>query len=151
MSPMEIWSNESQERYVLAIHPNTTIAFIVIGKRESCEFAIVGPTTKEKSSKLVDPVAKNYPVNVPLSMLFGDLPITEIAINNEKATTASEDQVEDDDVLSNLHSILKHPTGASTSFLITIGDRTVSGMIARSICRSIYSPFLLIFSILKII
>ncbi|NCX29516.1 MAG: phosphoribosylformylglycinamidine synthase, partial [Rhodobacterales bacterium] len=131
MSPMEIWSNESQERYVLAIHPNNKDAFIEICNRERCEFAIVGTTTKEKSVKLFDPKANNYPVDVPLSMLFGDLPITEISINNDKANTVSEDQTEDDDVLTNLHSILQHPTVASKSFLITIGDRTVSGMIAR--------------------
>ena len=131
MSPMEIWSNESQERYVLAIHPNNKNAFIEICNRERCEFAIVGTTTKEKSVKLYDPVAKNYPVDVPLSMLFGDLPITEITISNDKVTAVSEDQIEDDDVLANLHNILQHPTVASKSFLITIGDRTVSGMIAR--------------------
>ena len=64
-------------------------------------------------------------------MLFGDLPITEIKISNDKVTAVSEDQIEDDDVLANLYNILQHPTVASKSFLITIGDRTVSGMIAR--------------------
>ena len=118
MSPMEIWSNESQERYVLAIHPNNKNAFIEICNRERCEFAIVGTTTKEKSVKLYDPVAKNYPVDVPLSMLFGDLPITEITISNDKVTAVSEDQIEDDDVLANLHNILQHPTAASKSFLL---------------------------------
>ena len=75
MSPMEIWSNESQERYVLAIHKDNQKAFEEICHRERCEFAIVGATTKEKTVKLYDEDNNNFPVNVPLSMLFGDLPI----------------------------------------------------------------------------
>ena len=73
---MEIWSNESQERYVLAIRQDNKKSFEEICKRERCEYAIVGVTTKEKSVKLYDDTNDNYPVDVPLSMLFGDLPIT---------------------------------------------------------------------------
>ena len=72
MSPMEIWSNESQERYVLAIHKNNRKSFEEICKRERCEYAIVGHTTKEMAVKLFDEKNNNYPVDVPLSMLFGD-------------------------------------------------------------------------------
>ena len=66
MSPMEIWSNESQERYVLAIHKDNKNAFEKICQRERCEYAIVGQTTKEMSVKLYDDQNKNYPVDVPL-------------------------------------------------------------------------------------
>ena len=131
MSPMEIWSNESQERYVLAIHRDNKKSFEEICKRERCEYAIVGVTTKEKSVKLYDDINDNYPVDVPLSMLFGDLPITEMRVNSYKRKDFKEDDAEKFDLKSTITKVLQHPTVASKSFLITIGDRTVGGMVAR--------------------
>ncbi len=131
MSPMEIWSNESQERYVLAIHKDNKHAFEKICQRERCEYAIVGHTTKEMSVKLYDEQNKNYPVDVPLSMLFGDLPITEMEVKEEFVETFNEDNSEDIDLSDSITKVLQHPTVSSKSFLITIGDRTVSGMVAR--------------------
>ena len=131
MSPMEIWSNESQERYVLAIHQDNKKSFEEICKRERCEYAIVGVTTKEKSVKLYDDTNDNYPVDVPLSMLFGDLPITEMKVNSYKRKDFKEDDAEKFDLKSTITKVLQHPTVASKSFLITIGDRTVGGMVAR--------------------
>jgi phosphoribosylformylglycinamidine synthase len=131
MSPMEIWSNESQERYVLAIHQDNKKSFEEICKRERCEYAIVGVTTKEKSVKLYDDTNDNYPVDVPLSMLFGDLPITEMKVNSYKRKDFKEDDAEKFDLKSAITKVLQHPTVASKSFLITIGDRTVGGMVAR--------------------
>ena len=131
MSPMEIWSNESQERYVLAIHNDNKEAFEKICKRERCEYAIVGVTTKEKSVKLYDETNDNYPVNVPLSMLFGDLPITEMKVTSKDKKHINESNAEDFDLRDVIIKVLQHPTVASKSFLITIGDRTVGGMVAR--------------------
>jgi phosphoribosylformylglycinamidine synthase len=131
MSPMEIWSNESQERYVLAIHKNNKESFEKICKRERCEYAIVGHTTKEMSVKLYDAENENYPVDVPLSMLFGDLPITEMEVFEEVAAEIHEDNSEEFGLDSSITKILQHPTVASKSFLITIGDRSVGGMVAR--------------------
>ena len=131
MSPMEIWSNESQERYVLAIHQDNKKSFEEICNRERCEYAIVGVTTKEKSVKLYDDTNDNYPVDVPLSMLFGDLPITEMRVNSYKRKDFKEDDAEKFDLKSTITKVLQHPTVASKSFLITIGDRTVGGMVAR--------------------
>ncbi len=131
MSPMEIWSNESQERYVLAIHKDNQKPFEEICKRERCEYAIVGITTKEKSVKLFDETNNNYPVDVPLSMLFGDLPITEMEVSSYQKDEIDEDCAEDFDLSSSITKILQHPTVASKSFLITIGDRSVGGMVAR--------------------
>ena len=131
MSPMEIWSNESQERYVLAIHKDNKNAFEKICQRERCEYAIVGHTTKEMSVKLYDEQNKNYPVDVPLSMLFGDLPITEMEVKEEFVETFNKDNSEDIDLSDSITKVLQHPTVSSKSFLITIGDRTVSGMVAR--------------------
>ena len=131
MSPMEIWSNESQERYVLAIHKDNQASFEKICIRERCEYAIVGHTTKEKSVKLFDANKKNYPVDVPLSMLFGDLPITKMKVSQIPKEEIKEIEPDDYDLSEVLIKTLQHPTVASKSFLITIGDRTVSGMVAR--------------------
>ena len=131
MSPMEIWSNESQERYVLAINKSNRESFEQICKRERCEYAIVGNTTKEMSVKLFDEDNNNYPVDVPLSMLFGDLPITEMEVSEEDKTLVSDHNAEQIGLESAIEKVLQHPTVSSKSFLITIGDRTVSGMVAR--------------------
>jgi len=131
MSPMEIWSNESQERYVLAINKSNRELFEKICKRERCEYAIVGNTTKEMSVKLFDEDNNNYPVDVPLSMLFGDLPITEMEVSEEDKTLVSDHNAEQIGLESAIEKVLRHPTVSSKSFLITIGDRTVSGMVAR--------------------
>ena len=131
MSPMEIWSNESQERYVLAINKSNRELFEKICKRERCEYAIVGNTTKEMSVKLFDEDNNNYPVDVPLSMLFGDLPITEMEVSEEDKALVSDHNAEQIGLESAIEKVLRHPTVSSKSFLITIGDRTVSGMVAR--------------------
>ncbi len=131
MSPMEIWSNESQERYVLAINKSNRESFEQICKRERCEYAIVGNTTKEMSVKLFDEDNNNYPVDVPLSMLFGDLPITEMEVSEEDKALVRDHNAEQIRLESAIEKVLQHPTVSSKSFLITIGDRTVSGMVAR--------------------
>ena len=131
MSPMEIWSNESQERYVLAIHPKNKNAFEKICIRERCEYAFVGKTTTEKSVKLFDKANNNYPVDVPLDMLFGDLPITDINIKSTKDQADKDSISSSYDFKKSAYKVLSHPTVASKSFLITIGDRTVGGMVAR--------------------
>ncbi len=131
MSPMEIWSNESQERYVMAVHPDNKEAFESICKRERCVHAFVGVTTEEKSVKLFDSKTDTYPVDVPLSMLFGDLPITDMTVSSVNAEEIRESHASDYPFSEALQKVLQHPTVASKSFLITIGDRTVGGMVAR--------------------
>ena len=130
MSPMEIWSNESQERYVLAIHPDNKDDFISICERERCAYALVGYTTEEQYVKLYDFSTDSYPVNVPLSMLFGELPINDMVVTSQKDKKNSV-EVESFELKESIDLVLKHPTVASKSFLITIGDRTVGGMTAR--------------------
>ena len=131
MSPMEIWSNESQERYVMAIHPKNKKDFENICIRERCVYAFVGVTTDEKSVKLFDSKTDTYPVDVPLSMLFGDLPITDIKVSTDNSTHIDNSTSSNFSFKDTLKHILQHPTVASKSFLITIGDRTVGGMVAR--------------------
>ena len=151
MSPMEIWSNESQERYVLSIHSDNEELFTEICERERCPFAVVGKTTTEKYVKLFDESANNYPVDVPLSMLFGELPLEKKVVQEEKNVFNVEQKIAidaDNDLdISELdpkakesvkkhieksaENVLSHPTVGSKSFLITIGDRSVGGMVAR--------------------
>ena len=130
MSPMEIWSNESQERYVLAIHPDNKEAFVAICERERCAYALVGYTTEEKFVKLYDFSTDSYPVNVPLSMLFGELPISNMEVQSESYPTHVSD-MQGYALAESIYQVLQHPTVACKSFLITIGDRTVGGMTAR--------------------
>ncbi len=151
MSPMEIWSNESQERYVLSIHSDNEEIFTEICERERCPFAVVGKTTTEKYVRLFDESANNYPVDVPLSMLFGELPLEKKVVQEEKNVFNVEQKIAidaDNDLdISELdpkakesvkkhieksaENVLSHPTVGSKSFLITIGDRSVGGMVAR--------------------
>ena len=131
MSPMEIWSNESQERYVMAVHPDNKESFENICKRERCVYAFVGITTNEQSVKLYDSKTETYPVDVPLTMLFGDLPITDIKVSTNKKTFFNDSVSSEYSFKETLKNVLQHPTVASKSFLITIGDRTVGGMVAR--------------------
>ena len=131
MSPMEIWSNESQERYVMAVHPDNKESFENICKRERCVYAFVGITTNEQSVKLYDSQTETYPVDVPLTMLFGDLPITDIKVSTDEKTFFNDGVSSEYSFKETLKNVLQHPTVASKSFLITIGDRTVGGMVAR--------------------
>ena len=131
MSPMEIWSNESQERYVIAVHPDNKESFENICKRERCVYAFVGITTNEQSVKLYDSKTETYPVDVPLTMLFGDLPITDIKVSTDEKTFFNDSVSSEYSFKETLKNVLQHPTVASKSFLITIGDRTVGGMVAR--------------------
>ena len=131
MSPMEIWSNESQERYVMAVHPDNKESFENICKRERCVYAFVGITTNEQSVKLYDSKTETYPVDVPLTMLFGDLPITDIKVSTDEKKFFNDSVSSEYSFKETLKNVLQHPTVASKSFLITIGDRTVGGMVAR--------------------
>lgn len=130
MSPMEIWSNESQERYVIAIYADKIEQFEAICKRERCLYAIVGEATKEQQLIVNDSLFNNNPVDMPLNVLLGKPPKMHRSVESrlasqpgfETATIDLEDAVE---------RLLKLPTIADKSFLITIGDRSITGMVAR--------------------
>ena len=128
---MEVWSNESQERYVLAIKKSNKDIFENICRRERCPVAFVGQTTSSDAVEVYDPARDEYPVQVPLSMLFGDLPISNMVLNNPKINQAVDSSNFNLDLCELIHCVLSHPTVASKSFLITIGDRTVGGLVAR--------------------
>src|SRR5690606_38672414 len=130
MSPLEIWCNEAQERYVLAIHPERLETFRRIAERERCPFAIIGYATSEPRLVVTDRDQGTLPIDVPLTLLFGNAPRmvrrTERRPRNGDAfATAGLD------VAEAARRVLRFPAVASKSFLITIGDRTVGGLVAR--------------------
>ncbi|MCS5594912.1 MAG: phosphoribosylformylglycinamidine synthase, partial [Porticoccaceae bacterium] len=130
MSPVEIWCNEAQERYVLAVMPDDLTRFIAICERERCPFAVVGEATEDKSITVVDEHFGDKPVDLPMSVLFGKTPkMHRSAVKLDQF--GPDFTAEGIDIGEAVFRVLRHPTVASKSFLITIGDRTVSGMVAR--------------------
>ncbi len=130
MSPMEIWSNESQERYVIAIYPDKLKQFEDICIRERCLYAIVGEATKQQQLIVNDMLFDNKPVDMPLSVLLGNPPKMHRKVTSKiTPQPAFEPAILDiNDVLARL---LRLPAIASKSFLITIGDRSITGMVTR--------------------
>ena len=134
LSPKEIWSNESQERYVLAIAPESLETFKAFCERERCPFAVVGVATEERQLLLVDDQAQSNalrtPVDMPMNVLLGKPPkmhrdVTSLTRN---ITPIDLSQVDLQDAVL---QVLSHPTVASKRFLVTIGDRTVGGLTHR--------------------
>ena len=130
MSPVEIWCNEAQERYVLAILPADVERFKAICDRERCPYAIVGEATEEKQITVVDQHFDNKPVDLPMSVLFGKPPKMHRTAT-KVPSVGSVFNAQDMDLNESIFRVLRHPAVASKSFLITIGDRSVSGMVAR--------------------
>lgn len=130
MSPLAIWCNESQERYVLAIKPEDLARFEAICARERCPYAVVGESTDEKHLLVNDKHFDAKPVDLPMSVLFGKPPkMHRVAERYQAPVTAfSADKV---DLTEAVDRVLKHPAVASKNFLITIGDRSVTGMVVR--------------------
>lgn len=130
MSPLEIWCNESQERYVLAVAVNDVARFEAICQRERCPYAIVGEAIADKHLTLSDAHFNNNAVDLPMSVLFGKPPKMTRTVTR-KAVTPSGFNTHAIDIKEAAARILKLPTVASKSFLITIGDRSVTGMVHR--------------------
>ena len=130
MAPKEIWSNESQERYVLAIAPESLPLFSELCARERCLFAAVGVATEERQLKLVDPLNGNNPVDMPMDVLLGKPPKMQRDVVHLKTTFAPID-LTGLDLAEVARKVLLLPSVADKSFLITIGDRSVGGMTAR--------------------
>jgi phosphoribosylformylglycinamidine synthase len=130
MSPLAIWCNESQERYVLAVKPEDLDTFAAICERERCPYAVVGESTDEKHLRLGDTHFENNPVDLPMSVLFGKPPKMhrEFERAKYKGVELNTRFVE---VAEAAERLLKLPAVASKNFLITIGDRSITGMVAR--------------------
>ncbi len=129
MSPREIWSNESQERYVLAVSPQSLDAFSALCARERCPFAVVGVATDDAHLTLHQATGQD-PVDMPLNVLLGKPPKMHRNVQTRPWTGQAMDL---DGVAwtDAVIQVLSHPTVASKRFLITIGDRTVSGLTHR--------------------
>jgi phosphoribosylformylglycinamidine synthase len=135
MSPAEIWCNESQERYVLAIEAKDLDLFRSFCERERCPFAVVGEATQERQLRLLDskqPAGSDdaLPIDMPMDVLLGKPPRMHRDVKREHQSFAELD-VTDVDLAQSIAWVLQQPTVASKSFLITIGDRTVGGLNAR--------------------
>ena len=129
MSPLEIWCNESQERYVLAVEPQHLARFEAICRRERCPFAVVGEATSDLHLYVGDRAFGNAPVDLPMSVLFGKPPRMHRTIHRQ---TLQHRPLELSlSVAEALERVLQVPAVASKNVLITIGDRTVTGMVAR--------------------
>tara|TARA_B100000959_G_scaffold67080_1_gene71218 strand:+ start:7575 stop:11414 length:3840 start_codon:yes stop_codon:yes gene_type:complete len=130
MSPLEIWCNESQERYVIAIKEKSIDLFDEICTKERAPYAILGSATDDRHLTLEDSYFENKPIDLEMSLLFGSSPKTHKDVvtlpNAEKAFNASNISISDA-----INRLLALPTIASKSFLITIADRSVTGLIAR--------------------
>lgn len=130
MSPKEIWSNEAQERYVLAIDKNSLNIFEAICKRERCPFAVVGKATKENKLIVEDGLLNDFPVNMDLNVLLGKPPKIIKKINSKFPLTKKSD-LSYPKLSVSIKKVLNYPAVANKSFLITIGDRSVTGLIAQ--------------------
>jgi phosphoribosylformylglycinamidine synthase len=144
LSPAEIWCNESQERYVLAILPEDLSRFDAITQRERCPYAVVGVATEARHLRVVDGEGlpgvndstgsrnekERRPVDVPLDLILGKAPrMTRAA--QRLPTVGTPLDLAGIDLTEAAYRVLRHPTVANKSFLITIGDRTVGGLCSR--------------------
>lgn len=141
LSPMQIWCNESQERYVIGLRAVDVAHFAALCERERCPFAVVGEVTAERQlvlsdaaaaeSRVPSPESQRSPIDLPMDVLFGKPPKMQ---RDSKRKAARLDIVPDLDGIAlddALQRVLRSPTVGSKSFLITIGDRTVGGLCAR--------------------
>jgi len=125
LAPKEVWCNESQERYVLAIAPESLDQFKALCERERCPFAVVGVTTEVRELKLAD--GEGYPIDMPMDVLLGKPP----KMTRDVARVARSGGALDltgATLAQAAFDVLRHPTVASKRFLVTIGDRTVGGL-----------------------
>ena len=130
MSPLEIWCNEAQERYVLSIHPNDLEVFDQVCKRERCPYAVVGEVATHGNLRLKDEVYDNYPIDMPMDVLFGKPPKTKLEITSEQKSII-DDGLKGIDIEEAALKILRFPTVSDKTFLIHIGDRTVGGLVSQ--------------------
>ncbi|HVA11256.1 MAG TPA: phosphoribosylformylglycinamidine synthase, partial [Candidatus Dormibacteraeota bacterium] len=130
LSPLEIWCNEAQERYVLGIAPENLKKFQAICERERCPFAIVGTITAAEQLVVNDRLFKNKPIDLPLDVLFGKPPkmTREVSTSMQSGASLSLKDITVDEAVER---VLKLPSVGSKKFLITIGDRSVGGLTTR--------------------
>jgi phosphoribosylformylglycinamidine synthase len=130
MSPLAIWCNEAQERYVMAVAPEDLARFEAICERERCPYAVVGEAIEEMHLTLGDTHFENNPVDLPMSVLFGKAPKMHRTVER-KPYEVADFNTASIDLKDAAERVMKLPSVASKSFLITIGDRSITGQVAR--------------------
>ncbi|MBQ0834002.1 phosphoribosylformylglycinamidine synthase [Marinobacter sp.] len=130
MSPLEIWCNESQERYVMAVAPENQELFDALCRRERCPYAVIGEATEAHHLELSDSYFNNKPVDLPMEVLFGKPPRMHRSVKRTSFTKPVFDSTQVD-LNDAIRRVLRLPSVGSKSFLITIGDRTITGLVAR--------------------
>ena len=130
MSPLEIWCNEAQERYVLAIDPGDLERFENICARERCPFAVVGETVAGKRLELSDEHFSDDPIDLPMELLFGKPPAMHREARSPPPRAGEFDRA-GIELTDAIDRVLALPGVAGKSFLITIGDRTITGQVSR--------------------
>ena len=131
MSPMEIWCNESQERFVLAVSESNLALFEQLARRERCPYGVVGVATEERRLVLKDSLNDSCPIDLPMSILFGKPPKMHRVDNHLVAYRTPVSIPAGESIAEITNRVLNLPCVASKSFLITIGDRSVTGLVAR--------------------
>jgi len=130
MSPLQIWCNEAQERYVLAIVPGSLAEFAAICARERCPFAVVGEASADGRLTVVDPAFANAPVDMELAVLLGKPPRMTREVSHARRELPPLD-LSAIELREAVYRVLRLPAVADKTFLIAIGDRTVGGLTAR--------------------
>ncbi len=130
MSPMEIWCNESQERYVLAVSDERLDDFVALCERERCIYALLGKATAERRLRISDPHFGNTPVDLPLEVLLGKPPKMHREVIHEQVGQPGFDRT-GVELVEALYRVLRLPAVADKTFLVSIGDRSVSGLVSR--------------------
>ena len=130
MSPLELWCNEAQERYVVVIEPAGLPGFAAIAARERCPFAVIGEINDSGALAVLDPRFSETPVDMPLEVLFGKPPRMRRDVRSVRSPRVHFD-IAAIDLREAAYRVLRLPAVADKTFLITIGDRTVGGLISR--------------------
>ena len=130
MSPLEVWCNESQERYVMAVAPESLALFDELCKRERAPYAVIGEATEEMHLSLADSHFDNTPIDLPLDVLLGKTPkmTRDVTTLKAKGDALVRKNIS---IADAVNRVLHLPTVAEKTFLVTIGDRSVTGMVAR--------------------
>ena len=132
MSPMEIWCNEAQERYVLAFDPDERSRIESFCRRERCPFSVIGTVTEARRIEIRDERRGDRVVDVPIDLVLGDPPrLARESRHGKDAPRTHLTLPAGDDAKSILERVLRLPCVADKTFLVTIGDRSVSGLVVR--------------------
>jgi phosphoribosylformylglycinamidine synthase len=130
MSPMELWCNEAQERYVLIVAAGSLERFAAIAARERCPFAVIGALDDSGRLTVTDPLSRDRPVDMPLDLLLGKPPRLRRDVRSVAPLRRRFD-IGGIELAEALYRVLRLPAVADKTFLITIGDRTVGGLVSR--------------------